>query len=149
MSFLDCSICKKKMSGNSIQVAFSKIILHTILKFTQLLSKQSQKLDSALFIINSLYKSHPHYSQNYLSSKESTHLEGDGGFQRGPVTVCYHISNPNSTSSSSWHIFHPYPPKIYTNVIQTIPKFKQLSFTNPSDRLLLINSYPNYLQHFT
>ena len=134
MSFQDCYICKKKkrfLSVNSIQVAFSKIILHTVQKFTLLLSKQSQKLDSALFIISSLYKSHPHYSQNYLSSKESTHLEGDGGFQRGPVTVCYHISNPNSTSSSSWHNFHQYPPKIYTNFIQTIPKFKQLSFTTP------------------
>ena len=42
-----------------------------------------------------------------------------------------------------------YPPKIYTNFIQKIPKFEQLSFTTPLDQLLLINSNPNYLQNFT
>ena len=49
----------------------------------------------------------------------------------GPASVNYHISNSNSTSSSNWHHFHPYYPKIYTHFIQIIPKFKQLSFTTP------------------
>ena len=102
-------------------------------KFYTTLIEAIKNLDYALFIVSSLCESHPHYFQNHLSSKESTPLEGNGGFQRRPVTVYYHISNPNSTLSSNWHNFHPYHPKIYKNCIQTIPKTKQLSLTTPSD----------------
>ena len=100
-------------------------------------------------IISSLYISLTKYPHNYLSSKESTLLEGDGDFQPGPATVYYHILNPHSILSSNCHNSHPYHPKLDTNFIQTNTKCTLISLSTPYDLLLLIQSNVHHLQKVT